>query len=82
VGTKNIEPSSNKSAFVDCGKTINVEDIKEVIWEEKSVDCNLTFHQEICEDIKKEEIIEEKNVEVPSFDQQQIGNVSLDYSFF
>ena len=87
VGTKNIGPSSNKSTFVNSGENIKVEDIKEEIREEESVDYHFTINHEIensnaCEDIKKEEIIEGENVEVPSFNQQEIGNVLLDYSSF
>jgi hypothetical protein len=69
-----------QSDFVDCSGSIKIEDIKEEMNEVESVDDPLTIHQEIenrnvCEDIKKEEIIEEENVEVPSFNQQEIGNV-------
>ena len=77
--SENTNVSLNKSSFVDCGESIKLENIKEEINEEESVDDPLTTHQDIgninvCEDIKKG-IKEEENVEVPSFNQQEIGIV-------
>ena len=67
--TNNLEPSSNKSSFVDCGETMKIEDIKEEINEEESVEDPLSIHQEtrtinICDDIK-EEVKEEESVYDP-----------------
>ena len=66
-----------QSSFAVCGESIKLKDAKE---EEESVGDP---HQEIensnvCEDIKKE-INEEENILFPSFNQQEIGNVWLDY---
>jgi uncharacterized Zn-finger protein len=59
-----------QSSFVDCGESIKVEDIKEEIKEEKSVDYPLSIHQETenndsCEDIKEELKEGVRNVEDP-----------------
>jgi uncharacterized Zn-finger protein len=77
------EESINDSLPIhqEVGNSNVCEDLTEEIEEEESFDEPLTIHQEIensnvCEDIKGE-IIEE-NFEVPSFDQQEIGNVCLD----
>ena len=80
--SKNRIIPPTQSSFVDCGESIKIEDIKEEMNEEESVEDPLPIHQgiensNICEDIKKEEIMEDENVEVPSFNQQEIGNVSF-----
>ena len=78
--------SLHRNTFVDCGKTIKIEDIKGEINEVESVDDPLSIHQEneninICENIK-EEVKEEENVEVSSFNEQELGNVWFEYSSF
>ena len=64
--SKNTNIPLTQSSFVDCGKSIKEEDIKEEINEERSVGDPLSIHQDtessnIFEDIK-EEIIKEENV--------------------
>ena len=64
---KNIDFSSHENSFIDCGETI--ENIKEEINEEESVEDPLFIHQEteksnICENIK-EEVEEEESVDDP-----------------
>ena len=81
---KNISPT--QSSFVDCGESIKIEDIKEEMNEEESVEDPLSIHQEtensnICEDIK-EKVKEEESVEVLSFNYQELGNISLDCSLY
>ena len=61
-------------SFVDCSKTIKIEDVKEEINEEKSLEDPLSIHQKtensnICEDIK-EKVKEEENVDDPLFIQE------------
>ena len=72
MNTNNIEPSFYKSTFVDYGKTIKIEDIKEEINEVESVDDPRSIHQEakssnICEDIK---VKEEESVDNPLYIQE------------
>ena len=69
-----VEPSFYKSTFVDCGKTIKIEDIKDEINKVESVDDPLSIHQDtensnICEVIK-EEVKEEESVDDPLFIQE------------
>jgi hypothetical protein len=57
------------NTFVDCGETIKIEDIKEEINEEESVEDPLSIHHKtkksnICKDIK-EEVKEEESVDDP-----------------
>jgi hypothetical protein len=83
--SKNTVLSLQRNTFVDCGETGKIEDNKEEIKEVESVDDPLTVQEieksNLCEDIK-EEVKEEENVGVPFFNQQEIGNVDLDYSSF
>jgi uncharacterized Zn-finger protein len=75
--SKNINVSLTQSSFVDCGESIKLEDIKEEIQEEESVDDPLIIHQgiensNICEDMK-EEIKEEDNFENTLTNKEEIG---------
>jgi hypothetical protein len=72
--SKKVNISLMQSSFVDCGESIEEEDIKEEINEEESVDDALTNHQEteninICEDIKEEDK-EEESVDDPLYFQE------------
>jgi hypothetical protein len=80
MNNKTIKPLRT---FVDCGETIKIEDTKREIIEEQNVEYPLSIHQKtensnICEDIK-EEVEEEESVVVSYFNQQELGNVGLDY---
>ena len=64
-----------ENTFVDCGETIKIEDIKEELNEEKSVEDSLSVHEKtenniICEDIK-EEVKEEESIDDPPINQQE-----------
>ena len=57
--------------YVDCGEAIKLEDIKEEINEEESVEDPPSIHQEaenshICENIKNE-VTEEESVDDPLY---------------
>jgi hypothetical protein len=66
---ENKDSSSIVNNYVECVESIKIEDIKEEMNEEESVDDPLTIHQKtensnICEDIK-EEVKEEESVDDP-----------------
>ena len=67
--SKNKNIPLTQSSFVDCGEGIKLEDIKEEIKEEESVEDPRSIHQEnensyIYDDIK-EEVKEEESVDDP-----------------
>ena len=72
IKSKNTNIPLTQSSFVDCGESIKLEDIKEEIQEEESVDDPLIIHQGIknSEDMK-EEIKEEENFE--NTNKEEIG---------
>ena len=82
--SKNIDSSSNPNTFVDCGEAIKVEDIKEEMNEDESVEDPLSVHKETKNtlthsfDIKVEDIKEkikvEESVKDPLTVQQETGN--------
>jgi hypothetical protein len=77
IKSKNTNIPLTQSSFVDCGESIKLEDIKEEIQEEESVDDPLIIHQgiknsNICEDMK-EEIKEEENFENTLTNTEEIG---------
>ena len=63
--------------------SIICDNVEEVIKEEESVDEYIQEieNSSVCDDFK-EELNEEGNVEVSTFNQQEIGNIRILFSFF
>ena len=58
IKSKNIDNSPTQSNFIDCGETVKVEDIKEEMNEEESVDDPLSIQKEKASD-ESENIVTE-----------------------
>jgi hypothetical protein len=65
--SRNINISPNQSNFIDCGETVKVEDIKEEMNEEESVDDPLSIQGQINSNVS-ENIVTEVKEELNSDD--------------
>ena len=70
--SKNIDISPTQSNFIDCGETVKVEDIKEEINEEESVDDPLSIQEQTNSDVSENIVTEVK--EDDSLCAQEINN--------
>ena len=76
--SKNINISTTQSNFIDCGETVKLEDIKEEMNEEESVDDPLSIQGETNSDVSENIVTEvkEEGIRDDPLCVQEINNFS------